>query len=159
MCATCRCYGNCLIYDFCMCATCWMLTVINSYYKPSIKHEKGYKCNHHHRIGTQLIKFHEFWWIIIFQGLNRKNKNSREELGPRNQIKSRQTDRTLTLEDSRRHQRTLERSRGLEDNMWSRPAPHAGRPVSSRGLCSSPSRNVLQHISTSHLDHRFKSVW
>jgi hypothetical protein len=31
-----------------------MLTVINSYYKPSIKHEKEYKCNHLHRIGTQL---------------------------------------------------------------------------------------------------------
>jgi hypothetical protein len=37
-----------------------VLTVINSYYKPSIKHEKGYKCNHHHRIGTQLTEFHEF---------------------------------------------------------------------------------------------------
>jgi hypothetical protein len=41
--------------------TLLVLTVINSYYKPSIKNEKEYKCNHHHRIGTQLTEFHEFW--------------------------------------------------------------------------------------------------
>jgi hypothetical protein len=102
--------------------------VINSYYKPSIKHEKGYKCNHHHRIGTQLTEFHEFWRIMIFQGLNRKNRNSREELGLRNQTKSCQTDWTLTLEDSRRHKEARDHDGDREDSRGGHPAPQASHP-------------------------------
>jgi hypothetical protein len=43
-----------------------VLMVINFYYKLSIKHEKEYKYNHHHRIETQLTEFREFWWIMVF---------------------------------------------------------------------------------------------
>jgi hypothetical protein len=60
---------------------------------------------------------------MIFQGLNRKNKNSREELGPRNQTKSHQMDQTLTLEDSRRHEKTRDRDGDREDSRRGHLAP------------------------------------
>jgi hypothetical protein len=136
-----------------------LLTVINSYYKPSIKHEKEYKFNHHHRIGTQLTEFHEFWWIMVFQGLNRKKQEFWIRVGPKepDQIASNGLD-----PDTRRLQKTWE---GMGPRQWLRglqrrpPGPLSSRSAWPRGQPPSPSRNALQHISTSHLDHRFKSVW
>jgi hypothetical protein len=117
----------------------WVLTVINSYYKPSIKHKKGYKCNHHHRIRIQLTEFYEFRWIMIFQELNRKNRNSREELSSRNQTKSRQTDRTPTLEDSRRHEKAQDQDGDREDSRGGCSAPQADGP--------GPEANCLLHAT------------
>jgi hypothetical protein len=122
------------------------LMVINSYYKPSIKHEKGYKCNHHHRIGTQLTKLHEFWWIMIFQGLNRKNRNSGEELGLRNQTKSRQADRTPTLEDSRRHEKARDQDGDREDSKGGRPAPLRAAGLAQRPTAFSFTQRVITHL-------------
>jgi hypothetical protein len=67
---------------------------------------------------------------MIFQELNKKNRNSGEELGPRNQTKPCQTDQTPTLEDSRRHKKAWDRDRDREDSRGGRPGPpQAGWPI------------------------------
>jgi hypothetical protein len=57
-----------------------------------------------------------------------KNRNSGEELGLRNQTKSRQIDRTLTLEDSRRHEKVRDRDGDQETPEEAAWPSQAGRP-------------------------------
>jgi hypothetical protein len=81
---------------------------------------------------------------MIFQGLKRENKNSGEELSPKNQIKSGQTDQTSTLEDSRRYEKAQDRDEDQEDSRGGRPIPLRPAGLTQRPIAFS----FTQHITT-----------
>jgi hypothetical protein len=99
-----------------------------------------------------------------FLGLNRKNRKSGEGLGPRNQTKSRQTDWTPTLEDSRRHEKAQDQDGDREDSRGGRladeditllDAPTVAPSIMQRGPMTRARRRQLNLEVSSFLSDLF----
>jgi hypothetical protein len=88
--------------------------------------EKGMDVNTNIGLGFKLTKFHEFWWIYILQGLNRKTWINMERIPSWHDYmcKPDRHQHWKTLEDARRHpnENWAEASTGRAAGPTHRPA-------------------------------------